>query len=317
MLLYLQAISSVSMELRHLRYFIAVADDLSFSRAAERLQIAQPPLSQQIKDLESELGAKLFDRKRPLQLTAAGQAFLEEARLTLANLEQAIRKTQRIHQGELGHLTVGFPSSMANDILPNILKTFRQHYPEINLILREVSSSSQIQELRDRQSDIIFVYRPPDLAEVRDLEMMPLSQQTLVAVLPQHHSLTAQSTISLIDLAGEEFIMPLRPVVSGLPEEIYNLCAQAGFVPKVAQEAIFMVTILGLVAGEIGISILPSSVQKLRREGVTYRPIQEQVMFNPLTILWRRQHSSPILQQFIDIARTVSSQKTDASEISS
>jgi len=305
------------MELRHLRYFIAVADELSFSRAAERLQIAQPPLSQQIQALESELGVKLFDRKkRPLQITLAGEAFLEEARLTLANLEQAIHKTQRIHQGELGHLTVGFTSSMANGVLPNILRTFREHYPEINLILREESSGSQIQRLRDRQTDIVFVYQTPDLAEANDLKMILLSHQTLVAVLPEHHPLATQPTISLIDLADEEFVMPLHSVVSGLSEQIQCLCAQAGFVPKVAQEAIFMVTILGLVAGEIGISILPSSVQNLRREGVTYRPIQEKPIANPLTIVCRQDHSSPILQQFIDIAITVSSQKPDASTIS-
>jgi DNA-binding transcriptional LysR family regulator len=304
------------MELRHLRYFIAVADELSFSRAAERLQIAQPPLSQQIQALEAELGVKLFDRKkRPLQLTLAGQAFLEEARMTLANLEQAIRKTQLINQGELGSLTIGFTSSMANDILPSILRTFRQRYPEINLILREANSGSQIQGLRDRQTDIIFVYRTPALTEANDLEMMLLSQQSLVAVLPHHHPLTTQSTVSLIDLADEEFIMPLRPVVTSVSEQIYALCAQAGFVPKVAQEAIFMVTILGLVAGEMGISILPSSVQNLRREGVTYRPIQEKAIANPLTIAWRQENSSPILQQFIDIARNVSSQKPDKSTI--
>jgi DNA-binding transcriptional LysR family regulator len=296
------------MELRHLRYFIAVADELNFSRAAERLQIAQPPLSQQIQALESELGVKLFDRKkRPIQVTLAGQAFLEEARLTLANLEQAIHKTQRIHQGELGHLTVGFTSSMANGILPNILRTFREHYPEINLILREESSGSQIQRLRDHQTDIAFVYQTPDLAEANDLKMILLSQQALVAVLPEYHPLAAQSTISLIDLADEEFVMPLHSVVSGLSEQIYCLCTQAGFLPKVAQEAIFMVTILGLVAGEIGISILPSSVQNLKREGVTYRPIQEKPIANPLAIVWRQDHSSPILQQFIDIAITASS----------
>ncbi len=299
------------MELRHLRYFIAVADELSFSRAAERLQIAQPPLSQQIQALESELGVKLFDRKkRPLQITLAGQAFLEEARSTLANLEQAIQKTQRIHQGELGHLTVGFTSSIANSLLPNILQAFRQQYPEINLILREENSSYQIQRLRDQQIDIVFVYQTPDLVEANDLEMLLLSEQTLVAVLPQHHPLAARPIISLRDLADQEFVMPLNPVVSGLSEQIYYLCAQAGFVPRVTQEAIFMVTILGLVAGEMGISILPSSVQNLRREGVIYRPIQEKITANPLVVVWRQEHSSKILQQFIDVAKTVSSQES-------
>ncbi len=147
------------MELRHLRYFIAVADELSFSRAAERLRIAQPPLSQQIQALETELGVKLFDRKkRPLQLTLAGQAFVEEARTMLAQLEQAVSKTQRIHQGNLGHLTVSFSSSLANGMLPDILRSFRQHYPEIELILREENSAFQLQRLREYKTDAIFVY---------------------------------------------------------------------------------------------------------------------------------------------------------------
>jgi DNA-binding transcriptional LysR family regulator len=297
------------MELRHLRYFIAVADELNFSRAAERLGITQPQLSQHIKALESELGVQLCDRKqRPLQLTAAGQAFLEDAKSTLSTLEQVVRKTQRIHQGEIGSLIVGFTSSMANDILPDILRTFRQDCPNISLILREASSGSQIQDLRDRQTDLAFVYQTPAMTEIQSLEMALLSQQTLVAVLPQSHPLTTQSTIAMMDLEHEEFIMPLRPIVSGLSEQIYALCDQAGFVPKVAQEAIFMMTILGLVASEMGISILPSSVQNLQREGVTYRPIQEESISNPLAIAWRQENSSPILQQFIAVAKNVSSQ---------
>ncbi len=295
------------MELRHLRYFVTVADELSFSRAAERLQMAQPPLSQQIQALEAELGVRLFDRKkRPLQVTPAGQVFLEEARSTLAQLEQAVQKAQRVHQGELGCFTIGFTSSIANGVLPNILRTFRQRYPEIKLILREENSAFQLQGLRDRQTDIIFVYQVHDVAEAHDLAMMPLSQETLVAVLPQSHPLAAHAKISLADLADEEFVMPLRPVVSGLPEQIYYLCTQAGFVPKVAQEAVFMVTILGLVAGNIGISILPSSVQNLRRKGVVYRPIQEKTSAHQLTAVWRREHASSILPQFLDIAKTES-----------
>jgi DNA-binding transcriptional LysR family regulator len=294
------------MELRHLRYFITVADELNFSRAAERLGITQPQLSQHIKALESGLGVQLLDRKqRPLQLTGTGQAFLEEAQSTLATLEQAVRKIQRIHQGEVGSLSVGFTSSMANDILPDILRTFRQEYPNISLILREANSGSQIQALRDRQIDLAFVYQTPSMREIQNLEMALLSQQTLVAVLPQHHPLTTQSTIALMDLEHEEFVMPLRSVVSGLSEQIYALCDQAGFAPKVAQEAIFTMTILGLVAGEMGISILPCSVQNLQRKGVTYRPIQEEAISNPLAIAWQQENSSPILRQFIDVAKNL------------
>jgi DNA-binding transcriptional LysR family regulator len=293
------------MELRHLRYFVTVADELSFSRAAEQLQMAQPPLSQQIQSLETELGVKLFNRKtRPLQITPAGQAFLEEARSTLARLKQAVHKTQRIHQGELGHLTIGFTSSIANGVLPNILRTFQQHYPEIKLILREENSVFQIQGLRNRQTDIIFIYQNHDLETASDLEVMPLLQETLMVALPQHHPLANQPKLSFTALADEEFVMPLRSVVSGLPEQIYYLCAQAGFVPNVAQEAVFTVTILGLVAGEMGISILPSSVQSLQRKGVVYRPIQEDTAVNQLTAVWRKDYSSPVIRKFLDMAKS-------------
>ncbi|HEY9762393.1 MAG TPA: LysR substrate-binding domain-containing protein [Trichocoleus sp.] len=292
------------MELRHLRYFIAVADELSFSRAAERLRMAQPPLSQQIQALEAELGVKLFDRKkRPLQLTSAGQAFLEEARFTLVQLEQAIHTTRRIHQGEMGSLTVSFTSSMANGVLPDILRTFKQRYPDVKLILREENSVFQIQGLRERQTDIVFAHQYHQAAEASDLEGMVLMQEPLVIVLPKKHPLADQSGILVADLVNEEFVMPLHQVVSGLPEQIYHLCSEAGFVPKVAQEAVFMVTILGLVAGEIGISVLPSSVRNLQREGVVYRSIRGQSTATQLTAIWRCSHSSSILQHFLDVVR--------------
>ena len=301
------------MELRHLRYFVAVADERSFSRAAEKLGIAQPPLSQQIQSLEKELGdVILFDRKkRPLQLTSAGQAFLEASRSTLANLEQSIQRTQRIHLEELNCLTIGFTSSIANSVLPNILRTFRQHYPEIKLILREENSAFQIERLRDHQTDVVFVYQNHDLTTANDLTMMPLSQEMLVVVLPQNHPLAVQSQISLTDLANEEFIMPRTLVVSNLPEQITDLCKQAGFEPKIVQEATFMVTILGLVAGGMGISILPSSVENLQRQGVVYRPIQEETPVNQLIAVWRHADASKILEQFLSIAKTVSIQCED------
>ena len=301
------------MELRHLRYFVAVADERSFSRAAEKLGIAQPPLSQQIQSLEKELGdVILFDRKkRPLQLTSAGQAFLEASRSTIANLEQSIQRTQRIHLEELNCLTIGFTSSIANGVLPNILRTFRQHYPEIKLILWEENSAFQIERLRDHQTDVVFVYQNHDLTTANDLTMMPLSQEMLVVVLPQNHPLAVQSQISLTDLANEEFIMPRTLVVSALPEQIADLCKEAGFKPNVVQEATFMVTILGLVAGEVGISILPSSVQNLQRQGVVYRPIQEKTPVNQLIAVWRHADASKILEQFLTIAKTVSIQCED------
>ncbi|MCU0526932.1 MAG: LysR family transcriptional regulator [Elainella sp. Prado103] len=289
------------MELRHLRYFIAVAEELSFSRAAEQLRIAQPPLSQQIQALEAELGVKLFDRKkRPLQLTLAGQAFLEEARSILLQLEQSVLKTQSIHLGESGYLTIGFTSSITNGVLPNILRMFQEHYPAVKLILREGNNASQIQKLRDRLVDLIFVYQYQS-GETDEFVVAPIAQEFLVAVLPAPHPLAAQQQIALVDLADQAFVMPLYQVVPGLTEQIYRLCAQQNFVPQVAQEAIFMVTILGLVAGGIGVSLLPSSAQTLRREGVVFRPLQDATETIQLSAIWRRQDESPILQQFLTV----------------
>lgn len=307
MVLYFTCIVGDAMELRHLRYFIAVADELSFSRAAERLHIAQPPLSQQIKSLEVELGVQLFNRnRRPLQLTEAGHFFAEEARSTLDKVDQAIRKTQRVSQGELDCLSVGFTSSMVNGVLPVILKTFRKHYSEITLTLREANSSSLAQGLRDRIIDTIFAYRTPALLQANDLDIAVLSAESLVAVLPKQHRLASEPMVSLTDLQKEEFIMPPLQTAFGISEQIYALCAHEGFVPKVAQEAIFVVTILGLVSGEMGISILPSTIQSLKREGVVYRPIREAAVANPLTIVRRREKSSDILENFISIAKKVS-----------
>lgn len=198
-------------ELRHFRYFVAVAEELNFSRAAERLHIAQPPLSQQIQSLEAELQVQLFDRtRRPLQLTSAGKAFLEEARSTLAQVEEAVRMTRRIHQGELGHLTIGFSSSIANSILPDILRSFRERYPSIKLILREENSACLIQRLRDRYTDVTFVYQYPALTEAENWGIIPLDRQPLVVVLPDTHPLVTHSQIFFSDLAEEEFVMPLQ-----------------------------------------------------------------------------------------------------------
>lgn len=290
----------MELELRHLRYFIAVAEEKNFSRAAKRLNMTQPPLSQQIQGLEAQLGAKLFDRtSRPLRLTVAGEAFLEEARTLIIQLEQTVHKIHSLSQGESGHLTVSFSSSTANSILPEILKTFRQQYPEVQLILQEENSTFLLQRLQDQQADIIFLYLYSELPEANNLEKMTLTDELLVLVLPEFHSLTRQSIIPLSDLKNEPFIMPLNPIISGLPQQIDDLFSQASFKPNVTQKAVFMVTILGLVAAEMGISILPANVRNLHREGVVYRPILEKTPTICLTAVWKQSNTSPILRKFL------------------
>jgi DNA-binding transcriptional LysR family regulator len=294
------------MELRHLRYFIAVAEELNFSRAAERLHMAQPPLSQQIRALEEELGVKLFDRAtRPLQLTLAGQTLLVEARLAVARVEQAVRLTQQACRGELGCLTVGFSSSIANSILPDILLEFRRRFPDVELSLCEFTSFPKIQGLRERAIDVGFFYLPNDALEADDLSSLTLWEEPLIVVLPETHPLATRSEIPLRSLKDEAFVFPTRQLVPSLSGQIDRLCDLAGFTPKVIQEATFMLTILGLIAGGVGVALLPANAQNLQRKGVVYRPLQGQTATIQIAIAWRRDDASVILHNFLEVTKAI------------
>lgn len=294
------------MELRHLRYFITVAQELNFTRAAERLHIAQPPLSQQIQALETELGLQLFDRKkRPLELTVAGQVFLEEACLVIAQVERAIALTQRANRGEIGRLTLGVNSAIANSLLPDILRTFRDRFPDVKLVLRELTSFQQIQDLGDRRIDVGFDSLPNPYKNEAELTFMPILEEPLVIALPENHPLAAQSKIPLEALADEPFILP-SPELVPFYTEIFDLCQQAGFSPKVVQEATWTIAVLSLVAGGVGVAILRANVQNLQRTGVVYRPILGQNLTRQLAVVWRRDDSSVILREFLKVIQDIS-----------
>jgi len=261
------------MELRHLRYFITVAEELHFGRAAQRLHIAQPPLSQQIRQLEEELGVVLFHRtKRSVQLTDAGQVFLEEAKQVLIQAAQAVQAAQRASRGEIGQLVVSFVSSAAYNVLPKILQAFRARFPEVNLALHELTTDKQLQGLRDGWIDVGFL-RPP--IEDDTLSLATIFKESLVVALPEIHPLSRQPQVPLKALINEFFILFPRPLGPKLYDQIVGLCQQAGFSPNVVQEAIQMQTIVSLVAAEIGIALVPASVQNLQRRGVIYKAIQE------------------------------------------
>lgn len=291
------------MELRHLRYFIAVAEEKNFSYAAQRLHIAQPPLSQQISALEAEIGIKLFDRKkRPLQLTSAGQVFLEEARLVLTQLEYAIVQTQRASRGEIGQLVVGTNSSIANSLLPEMLRTFRDRFPHVKLVLRELTASEQIQELDNRRLDVGFDRLPHSHQQDTNLSYLPILRESLVIALPQTHHLATQTEIPLEAMADEPFVLPSLEIVPSYTE-IIHLCQQAGFFPKVVQEATWMITVLSLVAGGVGVALLPSNVQNLQRTGVVYKPIKGANLSREIVVVWRQENSSPVLHEFLNVIR--------------
>lgn len=294
------------MELRHLRYFIAVAEEMNFSRAAKKLNMAQPPLSQQIQALEKELDAQLFDRrKRPIELTLAGQFFLQEADKILLQLEQSVRAVQQIEKGEKGVLTVGFTSSIANSILPDISRSFQVRFPEVELVWRELSTQPQLQGIRKRQIDIGFFHLPNRISDYADLEVFVVLQEPLVVAVPDNHPLATESQIKLESLTNERLVLPSRHYAPGLSEQIYSLFHKSGIAPNVVQEATLMLTILGLVAGRVGVSILPANAQNLQRKGVLYRALANAEASVDLAAFWRCGDHSLCLANFIEVVKAV------------
>lgn len=293
------------MELRHLRYFVTVAEELHFGRAAQRLQIAQPPLSQQIRQLEEELGVQLFHRtKRSVQLTEAGQLFLEEACQILTRAEQAIQIVQRADRGETGRLTLGFVGSATYSVLPVVLKVFRRRFPEVLLSLHEMTTTQQVQALHEDRIHLGFV-RPPIYEQ--ELMIESILKEPFVAVLPEFHRLANETQISLRSLANDPFILFPRYLGSGFYDQIVNMCQQVGFQPQVAQEAIQMQTIISLVAAELGVALVPASVQNLQRVGVVYKALAESTSQVELAMVWRPDKISSVLQKFLEVTRQVAS----------
>lgn len=285
-------------DLRRLYYFVVVAEELHFTRAAERLHIAQPPLSYHIQQLEHELDVQLFARTRhQVQLTDAGRTLLSEAYRLFGQVEQMVRMVQRVGHGEIGLLTLGFVPSASNTILPTILRIFRERFPEVHLLLKEQNPDQLVRGLAEQRLDIGFLYLP---CEGSTLETRPMSREPLVVVLPENHPSGKQEEIALSALAEEFFVLPPRyAAVPGLLSHIMEACLRAGFVPKVAQEAWLMQTIIGLVAANIGVALVPASVQHLHRTGVIYRPLQDSPTYVEMGMIWRQGETLPTLQLFL------------------
>ncbi|MEG4799667.1 LysR family transcriptional regulator [Microcoleus sp. ARI1-B5] len=288
------------MELRHLRYFIAVAEELNFTRAAERLHMAQPPLSQQIQQLEAELGFQLFRRtKRTVVLTAAGQVFFEESQKILQQVDRAIQLGKQTSRGELGQLTIGFVSSAAHNVVPAILQAFRTRCPAVKLELRELTTNEQLQQLREGQIDIGFV-RPP--IEEDGINSEIVFREPLIVALPETHPWADRAFVQLRELSAEPFILFPRSLAPGLYDPIVSLCQQAGFSPIVGQEAIQMQTIISLVAAQMGVAIVPASMQNFQRSGVVYKSLPESTCIVAIALIWRCDPTEAV-QRFLEVAR--------------
>ncbi|HEX3851071.1 MAG TPA: LysR substrate-binding domain-containing protein [Polyangiaceae bacterium] len=289
------------MELRHLRYFITLAEELHFGRAAQRLHIQQPPLSRQIQLLEAELGFPLFERsRRRVELTPAGQALLGRVRDVFDALDAAIHAARSASEGESGRLIVGYPSSLAYSGLTELLRAFRTRFPAVELSLRELSPGEQIDSLKAGGLDVGFVRSAVDDPA---LGAELVRRESLMVVLPDDHRLAAQRTIPLEALKHEPFVMFPRARGPAFFDQLMGLCRAAGFTPHIVQDAP-QLDIISMVAAGFGVSIMPSSMRNFRRPGLSFRAIVGAPQVE-LSIVWRHQNLSPALHKFLDLVRVL------------
>jgi DNA-binding transcriptional LysR family regulator len=286
-------------ELRHFRSFVAVAEELHFSRAAARVHIVQPALSRQIRALEEEMGLRLFERdRRRVRLTPAGAVFLDQVRVLLEHVARAVEMARRADRGEVGSLGIAYVPAMASTGLPEIVRGFRKRFPGVDVRLQEMSPAMQVEALLGERVDVGFVRGPihePALATETVLE------EPLVAALPSGHRLGRHKRLGLAMLAGEAFVLQARSRGPGSHDQILAVCRSAGFSPRVVQEG-SQAEVASLVAAGAGVAIVPASLRAIRRAGVLYRPLHERPM-TQLDMVWRKDAALPVLDAFLTEVR--------------
>lgn len=289
------------MELRHLRYFIEVASERNFTRAAEKLGIGQPPLSQQIKSLERELGVELFRRTaHGAELTGAGEAFLIEAQRVLGGAQRAAQAAQRAARGETGRLRIGFTGSAAfNPVVPALIQRFKNRYPTVDLSLEEANTPVLLQRLLDDGLDAVF-FRP-GTASPEHVQMHRFADEPMKIVLPSTHPLAAKKRLPLTALAGEPFVLVPGPAGVTLHDEIVRACGEAGFSPQLAQPAPQVSSVINLVAAGLGVSIVPAAIAQVQVKGVRYVDVQGAKMRARLALGWREGDASATLGNLVGL----------------
>ena len=292
------------MELRQLRYFLAVAEELHFGKAAERVFIAQSPLSRQIKQLEDELNVQLFRRtKRSVELTDAGRALIPEAEGILSATRRAKETAVGVQQGRIGQLTIGFTQSATYTLFPRILKQYIAMSPRVELHFREhMLTPEQVLGLTTSRLDLGFL-RPP-LANP-DIELLPVMQEKLVVAVPEESALARKSTIALEDLANENFVTFSKSIDSSLSAAVLGLCHATGFQPRITQEAKEVATIVMLVASGLGVALVPASASAIRQQGAAFRPLAGESPTLTVALAWNRNTRSVARDRFVAVAREI------------
>ncbi|MFE0019912.1 LysR family transcriptional regulator [Amycolatopsis sp. NPDC059021] len=294
------------MELRHLRYFVAIAEHRHFGRAARSLGIQQPPLSQQLKSLETEVGARLFDRtSRSVELTLAGRAFLVSAKECIRHADRAAASAASAARGETGRLVIGFIGSAMYSVLPPILRAYRVSRPGIALEPLELSSSEQATQLEADRIDIGFVRPPLRAAHDRRLETFEVVREPFVALLPRSHPLAGGPAVRMAMLAEEPIVLACRHTEPSLYTQVMDLCMRSGFEPVIATETACLHSVIGLVAAGVGIAITPRSLARVHNEDIVFRRLEPVPLAPSLTAVWHADNPNPALETFVNVVRGI------------
>ena len=298
------------MELRHLRYFVCVATERSFSRASELLHIAQPPLSRQIQQLEEEVGTQLLHRGRPITLTEPGRYFFEQARMILQRIDEMRAMTQRIGKGARKQFGIGFVASTLYDTLPELIRRFRLTMPDVEVALSEMTTLEQTMALKDGRIDIGFGrLRFDDEGLTRSV----IREERLVLAVPQGHALTRVSgSLSLRQTTSEPLILYPRAPRPSYADQVLSIYRDLGLNPMVDFEVREMQTALGLVAAGAGVSLVPSSVRRLGRDDVVYLDLSEPNIVSPIIMTYRTNDTSPLLAHILGLVHEFDRWTADA-----
>jgi DNA-binding transcriptional LysR family regulator len=293
----------VSMELRHLRYFCAVAEERSFTAAGRRLNVSQSGISGQIRDLEREIGVALLSRnQREVSLTSEGAAFLKEAHEILARAERAVEIARKASHGHFGKLTVGLCGPVTALFLPKLIRTFRKHHPAVTLVLKERAPSEQVAALVNGEIDVGFTRAVPVEAK-HSIKSELLFREAVVAALIKDHPLAKEERISAPRLAREPLVLYSREAGPEIFDPIIAMCTRARFAPKIAATSASWQSILTLVEAGEGIALVPACVQQMRSNDVVFRPLQDGACSLDAIVAWRRNDTNAVRESLLDVLR--------------